>query len=43
MVDLTAKVISAQNLEIWKELRELTMQICNGKHSRQREQLVQRL
>lgn len=37
VVDCIGKVLSEQNLEIWKEFRELSMQMCREKYSRQRE------
>lgn len=37
VVDLIEKVLTEQNLNIWKELRELSMQMYHEKHSRQRE------
>lgn len=37
VVDLTEEVLPEQNLEIWKEFRELSMQVYREKHSRQRE------
>lgn len=43
VIDLIEKLLSEENLEIWKEFRELSMQICREKHSRQREKPVQRL